>query len=625
MRIISTKVLKGPNYWSGYRTRLIEMKLDLGRFEELPTNLLPGFTEALLELLPGLEADHCSEGHEGGFVERMQEGTWLGHVIEHVALELQTVAGMDCGYGRTRSTGTDGVYHVVFAYEYENAGKLAGTAAVQLVTALANGEQYDVAEDISMLKQLAGQQRPEPFAQAMMEAAEERNIPYHYNAEAAILQIGQGSGQTQLNLNEKAFDSAQQSSGEEVRASAKALFDNLYAEGKANRIPIVAVTGTNGKTTTTRLIAHIARLSGRSVGFTASDGIYVNNRLIKAGDCSGPKSATLLLNNNEVAFAVLECARGGILRSGLAFDHCNISIVTNVSEDHMGLGDINTIAQLAKVKSVVASSTFKEGYAVLNAADKLVMGMRKDLDCHIALFATDGTVEEISKHINEGGMAAFVSNGSFRLARNGHISSLISVNEVPLSFNGTSGFMIQNVLAAILASAISGFSPEQIVTGLQSFYPSAEQTPGRLNLFPLKQGNLILDYVHNTGGYLELKSFIAKQEALKKTGIIYATGDRRPEDIRLIGGYAAEMFDEIIINNQHEPRGIKPETLTEWLLEGIKQVDDALPVKILPDERTAITYAIEQAQPGELIFASINDIQGSLELVKNLLKEQADR
>lgn len=623
MRIISTKVLRGPNYWSGYRTKLIEMKVDLGHFEELPTNLLPGFTQALLALLPGLEADHCSEGHEGGFVERLEEGTWLGHVAEHVALELQSVAGMDCGYGRTRSTGTKGVYHVVFAYQYEDAGKLAGTAAVQLVKALANGEQYDVTEDISKLRQIEYQLRPAPFIQSLMEVANERNIPSRYDHKQSLLLLGQGRQQATVTLNDSDLVPAvtQPRSGDQDRAKAKALLDSIYPNGKAARIPVVAVTGTNGKTTTTRLIAHIAAQSGLHVGFTASDGIYVNNRLVKAGDCSGPRSAAMLLDNKEIDFAVLECARGGILRSGLAFDHCNISVVTNVSEDHIGLADINTVRQLAKVKSVVTSSTFKEGYAVLNAADTLVLEMREELDCHIALFAIDGTREEIIKHIHAGGMAAFIANDRFQLARQGEIISLIDVAAVPLSFNGTSGFMIQNVLAAILAAAIAGFSPELIIKGLRSFYPSVEQTPGRLNLFELKRGRLILDYVHNTGGYLELKSFIAMQDAVKKTGIIYATGDRRPEDIRLIGTYAAEMFDEIIINHEHEPRGMPPAVLTELLMEGIRQVSNTLPVRILPDERAAITYAIEQAQDGELIFASINDIPGALAFVSSIVND----
>jgi UDP-N-acetylmuramyl tripeptide synthase len=619
MEIISTKVLKGPNYWSGYRTNLIEMKLDLGRFEDLPSNLLPGFTGKLLTLLPGLRADHCSEGHEGGFVERLEEGTWLGHVIEHVALELQHVAGMDCGYGRTRSTGDTGVYHVVYAYEYEEAGKLAGIAAFRLVSALASGETYDISEEVSLLQKIDEQQRPGQFAKEIMQLAKARNIPFRFDAEDCSIKFGQGIRQRTVSL--PLPDNKEQWKPDGT-GEASILLDNLYPRSQTARIPVIAITGTNGKTTTTRLLAHIAKLSGLSVGFTSTDGIFVNGDNISAGDCSGPKSAATLLDRQDVEFAILECARGGILRSGLAFDHCNVSIVTNISEDHIGIGDIRSVEQLAKVKFVVPRSTFKEGCAVLNAADPLVLRMRDDLDCRIALFAIDETLADLIRHTNAGGTAAYISDGYFTIAQGGQIFPLLKVEEVPLTFHGTSGFMIQNVLASILAAVVSGFSLENIISGIKTFYPSVEQTPGRLNVFNLKKGKFILDYVHNTGGYIAVKSFLSKQEAIKKTGIIYATGDRRPEDIRAIGNYAAEMFDEIIINNTHEPRGSDPDKLTGFLLEGIRQINPDLPVKILPTEQAAIAYAIGQCQENELIFASVNDIAGSIKLLTEIVTKE---
>lgn len=606
MKIVYTKVLRGPNYWSSYRKKLIEMKLDIEKYEDLPSNMLEGFNNSLLQLLPGLKQDHCSEGYAGGFVKRLEEGTWMGHVIEHVALELQCVAGMECGYGRTRSTANRGVYHVVFSYVHEEAGRMAATAAVKLVEALASGNSYNVAADVEALKKIAAANKPSPIYQQLMDTADSRKIPYKYSHTDARLTVGQGAQQSIVDIEEDQYENA----------DAHRIIDELYPAGKVARIPVIAVTGTNGKTTTTRLLAHIAAIAGISVGFTTTDGIYVNNERIKAGDCSGPRSAELLLSNNEVAMAILECARGGILRAGLGFDHCNISIVTNVSEDHIGLADIENIDQLARVKSVVANSTFDQGYAILNAEDLLVLRMRKNLYCHIALFAIDGAQEAITKHINTGGTAAFVKDGYVMLASNCSVQRLIAVADVPLSFDGTSAFMIQNVLAATLAAILAGFSHSNILQGLRTFFPSVEQTPGRLNVFPLAKGRLIIDYVHNTGGFLALKPFIAQQKAAKKTGVIYATGDRRPEDIRLIGVYAAEMFDEIIINNEHEARGVSTDELTAWLIEGVKSVNENIPINILPDEIAALDYAVQQAKEDELVFASINNIPAALKFME---------
>lgn len=346
----------------------------------------------------------------------------------------------------------------------------------------------------------------------------------------------------------------------------------------------------------------------------------MNEERVKEGDCSGPRSAALILNNDHVEFAVLECARGGILRSGLAFDVCNISVITNVSEDHLGLADIENIAQLARVKSVVALSTFNEGYAVLNADDPQVLSIRRQLGCRAALFALEGTNGEIRSHTDSGGTAAFVSEGSIVLVRNSIRLKLIEVKDVPLSFDGTSDFMVQNVLAATLAVALSGVNIESIVEGLRTFFPSVKQTPGRLNLFELKKGKLIVDYVHNPGGYLVLKPFIRKQKETKKTGIIYATGDRRPEDIKLIGSYAGEMFDQIVINNEHDARGVPASILTAQLIEGIRSVNKSVSIKILPGELEALDYAIRHAGEDELVFASVNNISRSLEFIEDFLR-----
>ncbi|RUR09433.1 cyanophycin synthetase [Legionella sp. km772] len=604
MKILRTQVLNGPNYWSNFRKNLIVLTLDLEQYEELPTNYLHGFNEALSQLIPSLFEHRCSIGTAGGFIQRLHEGTWLGHVIEHVALELQTLAGMDCGFGRTYSTSKTGVYEVIFSYKIEEAGLYAGEAAFNLVAHLAAGQEYSQLEqDLQHLKEIAQREQLGPSTEALVKEAYQRKIPYRNVPNSSLIIFGQGAHQkkmwatvssqtnsigveiasdkaltkkmlrssfipvpqgktirnledlekallilnfplvikpfngnhgrgvlTNINTKEKAIlgfelakkishkviieefipgddyrflvvnyqvvavakrtpalikgdgvntvkqlidqvnadpqrgigheniltaikvdeetsailiennlsldsvlplnhilylkSTANLSSGGtasdvtelvhpsniklaekvarlidldicgidvvaesinkpiqnnngaviEVNAGpglrmhlqptlglprnvAAPILDMLYPVGSSATIPVIAITGTNGKTTVTRLTAYLAQKAKYKVGFSTSEGIYSNGQLSYEGDCSGPLSARAILTDPSINFAVLECARGGILRSGLAFDECDISIITNISEDHLGLKEIHTLDELARVKSVVAHST----------------------------------------------------------------------------------------------------------------------------------------------------------------------------------------------------------------------------------------------------------------------------
>ena len=237
----------------------------------------------------------------------------------------------------------------------------------------------------------------------------------------------------------------------EPRNVAEPIIKMLYPDNASSRIPIVAVTGTNGKTTTTRLIAHFAKQAGYHTGYITTDGIYIDDHLIQAGDCTGPASAQTVLRDPIVEFAVLECARGGILRSGLGFDKCNIGIVTNITADHLGLNDIDTLKDLAKVKAVVPSSVSDNGYAILNADDDLVYTMKEDLDCNVALFSLDANNKWILRHCKNGGIAAVVDNDFFTLCSGNWKTRIIEVDKVPLTINGRAECMIQNILPAILS------------------------------------------------------------------------------------------------------------------------------------------------------------------------------
>lgn len=408
-----------------------------------------------------------------------------------------------------------------------------------------------------------------------------------------------------------------------ARNVAEAVIDGFYPNGESSRIPIIAITGTNGKTTTTRLIAHMAAYTGKSVGFTTTDGIYINGHQIHAGDCSGPSSAAVLLQDPIVDFAVLECARGGILRAGLGFDQCNVSVITNITGDHLGLNDIHTLEELANVKRVVVKSTMANGYAVLNADDDLVYEMRNDLECKIALFSMSPKNKRIIEHCSQGGIATIIENGYFVLCKADWKIRLIKVIDVPLSFKATASCMMQNILAAILVAYVSDMKLKLIAESLKSFIPSSINTPGRMNLFEFKNFSILVDYAHNEGGYWELKSYLGHIKAPLKIGIVAATGDRRDEDIRKVGYYAAQMFDHIIIRHDDNGRGRTNEELNELIIEGIKEVNINTEPTIISNELYALMHAIETAEKGSFIVLCSDDIQNTLEYISELqLKEK---
>ncbi len=862
MNIITINVLRGPNYWSVYWKNLIVMTLDLGEWEQRPTNTIDGFGETLQRWMPSLKSHHCSEGVEGGFFLRVRDGTWLGHVIEHIALEMQTLAGMDCAFGRTRSTNKEGVYHVVFSYELESAGLYAAQAAVRLVENLLKNVEHPLDQDIQELKRLHTNEKFGPSTLSIVKEAERRHIPYTRLNHQSLVMLGQGCHQkkicasvasstssiavdlasdkhatrnllsqshipvpvgtvisdiseledaiqqigfplvtkpingnhgrgvtsrittleqartgfldahkistqviverfingmdyrflvidyklvavakrtpamimgddatsikelihqansdprrgndhenmltkihvdlaTESILSENRLtldsvlpigeilllkDTANLSSGGtardvtdlvhphnrfmaeriarlmnldicgidimaedinipitaangaviEVNAGpglrmhlsptkgmprnvAEPLLHMLYPTDDQARIPIVAVTGTNGKTTVTRLIAHFAQAAGHHTGFTTTDGITIDGTSIHQGDCSGPASAATVLRDPIVDFAVLECARGGILRAGLGFDHCDISVVTNVSDDHLGLNDIHTLEQMANVKAVVPESTFDHGFAILNADDDLVYAMKDKLHCNIALFSTDASNERILNHCQDGGLAATIESNHFVINRGGWRTRIAEVNHVPLTFSGKCGFMIENILPALLVASIRDFPIETIQSALKTFIPSPELTPGRMNHFRFKEFDLMVDYAHNASGYVHMKHYLDQVSATRKTGIISATGDRRDEDIRNLGRYAAQIFENIIIKHDRDSRGRTKDELSRLLVEGIREINQTIPVQVISNEIESIQQAMDQAIPGEFLFMCAGDIPSTLSYVK---------
>ncbi len=406
------------------------------------------------------------------------------------------------------------------------------------------------------------------------------------------------------------------------RNVASPVIDMLYPPGKPSRIPIIAVTGTNGKTTTTRLLAHIVKNNGYKVGFTTSDGIYVQNHMMEKGDTTGPVSAEYILKDPTVEFAVLETARGGILRSGLGFSRCDIAIVTNIQEDHLGLSDIYTLDDLARVKATVVRSVKKEGWAILNAEDDYCIKIAKELSCNVAYFSLTEDNAVIKKMCKEGKTVAVYENGYITIKKGEWKIRVERATHVPLTLGGKAKFMIANVLAATLASYLYGFKTEDISLSLQTFIPSVAQTPGRMNIFEFKKFKVLVDFAHNPAGYRGIEGYLENIDAIKKIGIIAGVGDRRDEDIKECGLIAGRMFDHIIIRQEKYLRGRTEEEIIDLILEGIAESGREVTHEIIPKEIEAIKHAIDNAEVGSFITALSDVVTNAIDIVQEYLDKE---
>jgi cyanophycin synthetase len=406
-----------------------------------------------------------------------------------------------------------------------------------------------------------------------------------------------------------------------ARNVAEHVIDMLFPPGTPSRVPVIAVTGTNGKTTTTRLIAHIVKNSGRNVGFTTTEGIYIGNSMIQPGDNTGPVSAQLVLKDPTVEIAVLETARGGIIRAGLGFDRCDIGVVLNVTVDHLGLKDIETIEDMARVKGVVARSVGKSGYAVLNADDELVFKMHEDTPGRVALFSMEEENPHIVEHTSDGGIACVFENGYVTLLKGKWKVRVEKVINIPLTYGGRAAFMIQNVLAATLAAYLQNISIEDIRVGLTTFVPSIAQTPGRLNLVEMGNFTVLIDFAHNPAGMEALQRFVAKFPNKTKTGVIGGTGDRRDDDLLLYGRIAAQMFTNVIVREDDDLRGRAPGDSKRLVIEGIKSVNPLMPIQEFDTAPEAINHALQHARKGELLVILADNVSRSVELVSKFREQ----
>lgn len=878
MRVIERSVYRGPHLYSA--RSMIRVRLDLGALEQWPTDRIPGFADALVAQLPGLASHGCSYGEPGGFLKRMDEGTWLGHVIEHVAIELQARAGADVTRGKTRSVkDRRGVYDILFCYADERSGLAAARAAIALVAALLplrfqavegldrlgpalEARPDDSEEIVGLLRKMVLANGLGPSTAALVAEARRRHIPAMRLDTASLIQFGTGSRQrrirasvtsstsligAELAANKYAAKALLQAAGlpvprgEVVRTADEAIAaaqrigwpvvikpldgnqgrgvttglenetqaieaferavaisrrviveqqlpgtdhrllvvagqlvavaervpahvvgngrhsigelidivnadpcrgagheavltrirvddalhrfleqygrtisdipdagtrvwlrgaanlstggtaidrtdevhpDNiaiaiqaaatigldvagidmmtpdisrslaeagggivevnaapglrmhiapsegtprdvaapivasLFPKGAKSRIPIFAITGTNGKTTTVRMVAKILAEAGKRVGFTTTTGVYVDGRKQVKSDASGPQSARMILRNPTVDAAVFETARGGILREGLGFDACDVGAVLNVTADHLGMKDIHSVEDLARVKSVVVESVKRSGYSILNADDPLTVKMARHARGEIVWFSAAADAIErnpIRDHIESGGMAVVCGSNSILFYKDGERFPVLPASEIPATLGGAAAFNVLNALAATAMTAAYGIPLPTIAAGLAAFQPSFEDSPGRLNIVEAHGVKVVVDYAHNPAALEALSVLLEKlrPEGGRILGMIGLPGDRRDSDLRDVGAQAAGMFDEIMFREGPDNRGRAIGSINALMAEGaLAAGKDPASIHRLANEHDATDCCLERARPGDIVVLTPTDIEG---------------
>ena len=864
MKIIDLRTMRGPSYWSVKHYKLIVLKVDMQDMAETWSNGVSTLAEQLPKLLPELGRPAPTESEKSVLKnppltqEQLADGEPLGHVIQHVALALQRMAGMPVYWGKSYPAHQEGVEFVVFSYQEERAGRMAAEAAVQLVDDLCHGRPVNVKPIVDELHEIREDEFFGPSTWSIVSEAASRNIPYIQLKNSSIIQLGYGVNQKRiwatttsytshagvevagnknrtkamlkdagvpvpngttvysedglrdaveelgfpivtkpldgnhgkgatirimnwddaveglkaaqkysraviveqfieghdyriLVVNGKLIAAAKRTPAavigngrstiqqlidkvnedprrgfghEKVLTSIKAdqhtqdllknqgltlesvlpagqelylkstanistggtatdvtdlvhpynvllaervagivgldicgidlltsdiaiplnetrgavievnaapgfrmhispteglprnvaapVVDMLFPPGATARIPIFAVTGTNGKTTTSQLLAHIVASKGYKVGFTTTNGIYIQGVQLQSGDCTGGVSAEFVLKDPTVNFAVLETARGGMLRSGLGFHTCDVAIVTNVAADHLGMRDIYTVEEMAAVKGVLPRTVRKNGWAVLNADDDLVYAMREKLDCRVALFSMDEHSPRIREHAENGGLAAVYEEGYISIYKNSYKLRVDRAAEFPITFGGRATFNIENSLAAALACYCYGFDKDDIKQALRTFVPSAAKTPGRMNLYKFPQFEVIVDYAHNTHGISKFAEFLNATEATHKVGVVSGLGDRRDEDTLSFARIAGQIFDEVVLRQDRDLRGKTKEQLKEIMEKGLRLDVPDLPITYIENEMEAIDHVLATAKPGSVVVLFTEDIKNTI-------------
>lgn len=830
------------------------MELDLGRVEEQPTDTVPGFRQMLEQTMPSLYEHTCSPGVRGGFFQRIERGTWAGHVIEHVAIELQQLIGHDVTYGKTITQKEPGVYHVVYRYKNEAVGLLAGEMALGIVQDLYRGQTTDITPLVAELHRRDAATRLGPSTQSIVTEAKRRGIPHLRLNEHSYVQLGQGKyqrrivatlmddtsalgteiaaskgwtkqiledhgipvprGQVVSSIDEaieaaerlgypvvikpingnhgrgisanlsrveeliEAFDKAAQisrrvvierylvgfdyrllvidhrlvaaalrepahvvgdgrssieelvdeinrhphrgeghekiltriswdsesdavlklqgknqydipaegeivyvkqtanlssggtaiavtdhvhptirdmaerisrliglnvmgidliapaidrpleagsagvvevnagpgfrmhlspCSGESVNVAAPVV-DMLFPKGRPHSVPICAVTGTNGKTTTTRLIAHIMASAGYHVGMATTDGVKIGETIILRGDYSGPVAAQTILRDPTIDLAVLEVARGGILRRGLGFHKCDVGVLLNVTADHLGLGGIDTVEQLARVKSTVTETVRRDGWAVFNVDDPQTEQVMERSRAKRLLFSKDPEQPRLLENLERGLMNVTLLDDQVVIQRPEGNERVLAVSDIPITFSGRAMFNTENVLAAVASATALGADIETIRRGLRSFHPSPEQSAGRMNLIDLGSFKVLIDYGHNEAALKSLAEFLKQMKAKRIIRMAAGVGDRSDEAIYTFG-LASAVPGDVFILTDPSPRGRVPGETPEIIKQAIVSRGVAPEnVHIELREKHATELALGMAEAGDLVVLQVENV-----------------
>ncbi|MGE5654368.1 MAG: cyanophycin synthetase, partial [Bacillota bacterium] len=799
MLLQDLKAISGRNIYSHYP--VIRMVLRLEHLADQPTTAYPGFNDLLLKTLPGLTQHSCSRGYPGGFAERLREGTFLAHVIEHVAIELQDLLGVPSRYGKTRRSLIPGTWEVVFEYQAKEGALAAAELAVEIVESALRGQTVDLSPHLTRIKRLIAHSELGPSTRAICLAAKGRGISVWRLNDDSLVQLGtgcwqhriqatmtgatsaiatdvacdktltkqvlsacgipvpygdlartedgavriadelggpvvvkpcdgnQGKGVTlnlttheeirtafrvamsysdrviveryvegrhyrvlvvghrviavseripahvvgdgihtirelveQVNTDPRRGDEHEKpltkikidpvslmllarqnmtvsyiprpgervflrenanlstggtaidrtdeihlancelavraakivgldiagidivtsdisqpmiaSGGSVIEVNAApgirmhhypeqgkprdvggAIVDYLFPEGAVSEIPVIAVTGTNGKTTTTRLIAHALRSRYRQVGMTCTDGVYSGDMCVERSDATGPRSAQMLLRDPSVEIAVLETARGGIIRSGLGYNLADVAVVTNISNDHIGQDDIEDMDELVHVKSLVAEAVKLDGTVVLNADDPTRRELAQRARRQVIYFSMSGQSSVVRHHLAAGGRAVFYREQQVIFGQGSDEQTLLDVDDIPISLGGKAEHNVANAMAASAALWAFGLSLDEIRYALRNFTPSLEHNPGRQNFFELDGIQVIVDYGHNEEGYRQTLAMARRFAPRRLVGVIAAPGDRKDSDILTLGNLASSGFDYIYIKEDSNLRG----------------------------------------------------------------------
>jgi cyanophycin synthetase len=863
MKVLETRVYRGPNLY-GYRP-IIRLTVDLEELEDYPSDAIPGFVDKLVHFIPSLQDHTCSYGVKGGFVRRLREGTWMGHILEHCSLELQCLAGTPVTYGKCRSTGDRGVYHVIYSYDEERVGLKASEIARKLLLSLlpaelpsAYTEPFDFHAERDALARLAERIALGPSTRSLVEEAKKRGIPALRLNDQSLVQFGYGRHQKRIQatvtsetrhiaveiaqdkeltnrllhdaglpvpksvlvdeedeavsaaedmgypvvlkpynlshgrgvaidlrdaaavrdafrkcaeltdtmlverflpgrdhrvlviqnevvavaervpghvvgdgtstigqLVERTNQDPRRGVGHEnlltrieidyqaerllalagrtldsvlaagevfylrstgnlstggtavdrtdvihpdnaeiaVRAAAVIgldiagidlmapdiskpvretgggivevnaapgfrmhiaptegrprnvagpVLDMLFPPGSQARIPILAITGTNGKTTTSRLVAHILKMSGKRVGLTTTDGIYIDGQRFLKGDMTGPWSARVVLRDPTVDAAVMETARGGILREGLGFDRCDVGCVLNVGNDHLGLRGVGTLEELAYVKRLVLEVVRKDGVSVMNADDPLVVAMATEAEGQHLYFTMNPKNELVREHIGNGGLAAVLEDGAngqmLTLYRGEQHLPLLWSHLIPATLEGKAMFNVANALAAAAVASAAGVSLDAIRQGLRTFDTTFFQAPGRCNVYDQHPFRVIVDYGHNPPAVAAMVDLVKRLRKKRAIGVLSAPGDRRDQDIRELGATAAPAFDTLILREDDWKRGREPGQIVALLEEGVRSVRPDADLRVVLEEQQATDTALKLAEPGDLVVLFADEI-----------------